>query len=57
MTAYAWLNIITCQFKYESPPCKEFKDIVAKEMTPEQITEAEALAKQMIKKNPKLINK
>ena len=32
------------------------KDVMGK-MTPEQIAEAEALAKKMIKKNPKLLNK
>ena len=29
---------------------------LAEEMTPAQITEAEALVKEMVKKNPKLLN-
>ena len=32
------------------------KDIIAKKMTPEQIIKAEALAEEMAKKNPKLLN-
>ena len=36
---------------------KKNKGIVAKEMTPDQIAKSEALAKEMIAKNPKLIKK
>jgi hypothetical protein len=36
---------------------KENKASCAKEMTPAQIAKAEALVKEMVKKNPKLINK
>ena len=31
------------------------RDVLARRMTPEQIAEAEKLAKEMIQKNPKLI--
>ncbi|MDP7010454.1 MAG: hypothetical protein QF685_03665 [Verrucomicrobiota bacterium] len=36
---------------------KEHKPKLAKDMTAEQITKAEALVKEMIKKNPKLLKK
>ena len=54
LTAYAWFNIAAANGHYTAKPTKV---IVAKEMTPEQIAKAEALAKEMIKKNPKLLKK
>ena len=54
VTAYAWCNIAEANGYEEG---KKRKDIVAKEMTADQITEAEALVKEMVKKNPKLIQK
>ena len=54
VTAYAWRNIAATNGNQSAQ-----KDLpqVAKEMTPEQITEAEALVKEMVKKNPKLLKK
>ncbi len=63
VTAYAWLNIAQANAAKYS---KEANDFVAKlkatmakvkKMTREQITEAEGLAKEMIKSNPKLLKK
>ena len=54
VTAYAWLNIAAVNGLANG---KEAKDSAAKKMTPEQIAKAEALAKEMIAKNPKLIKK
>ena len=54
VTAYAWENIAAANGNEEG---KKRKDIVAKEMTADQITKAEALVKEMVKKNPKLIKK
>jgi len=54
VTAYTWVSIATFN-GFEI--AKEITSIIAKEMTPAQIAEAEALAKEMIKKNPKLITK
>jgi FOG: TPR repeat, SEL1 subfamily len=54
VTSYAWANIAGAN-GYD---VKRFKsEYLEKKMTPEQIAEAEALAKKMIKKNPKLLNK
>ena len=53
MTAYAWWNIAANGFA----PAKGVKDLLAKTMTPDQIAAAEALAKEMISKNPKLLKK
>lgn len=36
---------------------KRFKDAAAKRMTPEQITKAQELVKEMVKKNPKLLDR
>ena len=36
---------------------KRNKTIIAKKMTADQIAEAEELIKEMVKKNPKLLNK
>jgi TPR repeat protein len=54
VTAYAWWNIAATNGHRDA---KKNKGIIAKEMTAENITKAEALVKEMIKKNPKLINK
>jgi TPR repeat protein len=54
VTSYAW-TIISADNGDEQ--AKRFKPNNAKRMTTEQIAEAEALAKEMIKKNPKLIKK
>ena len=48
VTAYAWMRILSH---------KIWITRYAKKMTPEQITKAEELAKEMLKKNPKLIKK
>ncbi|MEC8928028.1 MAG: hypothetical protein VX705_02335, partial [Verrucomicrobiota bacterium] len=53
-TAYAWWNIAAANGDEDA---KKNKGIVAKKMTTEQIAEAEALVKEMLKKNPKLLNK
>ena len=53
VAAYAWANVVIAN----GIDVKKFKELLEKKMTPEQIAEAEALAKKMIKKNPKLINK
>jgi len=54
VAAYAWLNIAASNGLQNA---QKGKSVVAKEMTAEQITEAEALVKEMVKKNPKLIKK
>ena len=53
-TAYAWYKIAAAN---GSEMGKEHKPKLAKDMTAEQIAKAEALVKEMIKKNPKLLNK
>ena len=53
LIAYAWRNIAATNGDQNA---KKNKSIVAKKMTPTQITKAETLAKEMIKKNPKLLN-
>jgi TPR repeat protein len=53
VTTYAWLNISAANGQEKA---KKFKDLAANEMTPDQIAKAEALAKEMVKKNPKLLN-
>ena len=63
VTAYAWLNIAQANgakySKAANDTLAKLKATMAKvkKMTPEQITEAEGLAKEMIKSNPKLIQK
>ena len=52
VTAYAWRNIAATNGNQNAQ-----KGLSQVEMTPEQITEAEALVKEMVKKNPKLLNK
>ena len=52
--AYKWLSIAITNGSTKAKPTR---DSLAKEMTPEQITKAEAQAKEMIEQNPKLIQK
>jgi len=54
VTAYAWYSIAADNGGVNA---EESKVTIAKEMTPKQIAKAEALAKEMIKKNPKLLQK
>ena len=53
VTAYGWFNIAATN-GYE---IAKTNHILAKRMTPDQIGEAESLVKEMIEKNPKLIQK
>jgi TPR repeat protein len=56
ITAYAWASIaITNGEKKMAPRSKS--EFLEPKMTPAQIVEAEELVKEMIKKNPKLLNK
>ena len=58
VAAYAWANVaIANGIDVKKFKVKKFKELLEKEMTPEQIAKAEALAKEMIKKNPKLLKK
>ena len=52
VTAFAWYNIAQVNGDAKAG---EWKSAIAKEMTADQIAKAEALAKVMIKKNPKLL--
>jgi len=52
VTAYAWRNIAATNGNQNAQ-----KGLSQVEMTPAQITEAEALVKEMVKKNPKLLKK
>ena len=52
VTAYAWYNIAVAN---GLEVWKANKELIAKEMTPAQITKAQALSKEMLKKNPKLL--
>jgi hypothetical protein len=54
VTAYAWASIAAAN-GFEI--AKETTSIIAKEMTPAQIAEAGELGKEMVVKNPKLLNK
>ena len=54
VTSYAWTDIAAANGYANA---KKNKPIIAKKMTSEQIAKAEALAKEMIAKNPKLIKK
>ena len=54
VNAYAWWTIAAVNGHDIS---KESKPLIATAMTPELITEAQELSKEMIAKNPKLINK
>ena len=51
-TAYAWVNIAAANGHEKA---KSIKNFIAKDMTAEQIAKAQALSKEMIKKNPKLL--
>ena len=54
VTSYAWTDIAAANGYANA---KKNKPIIAKEMTPEQIAKAKELGKEMVIKNPKLINK
>ena len=54
VTSYAWTDIAAANGYANA---KKNKPIIAKEMTPEQIAKAEALAKEMVKKNATLLKK
>ena len=53
MTAYAWIKIAAAN---GHAIANKNKGIVAKEMTADQIAEGQKLSREMIKKNPKLLN-
>ena len=53
VAAYSWYNIAGANGDADA---KRSKSLVARFMNPGQIAEAEELAKEMVKKNPKLIN-
>ena len=52
VTAYAWYNIAQANGNAKA---NEWKGIVAKKMTPDQIAEGQKLSREMLKKNPKLL--
>ena len=54
VTAYAWWDISAANGQEKA---KKFKDLDAKELTAEEIAKAEALVKEMVKMNPKLLKK
>ena len=54
VTAYAWINIAAANGNLTA---EEYKPMFEKQMTPEQIAKSEELLIEMIKKNPKLLNK
>ena len=54
VTAYAWANIAAANGHKTAPKLKS--EFLEKKMTPAQITKAEALVKEMVNRNPKLIN-
>ena len=54
VTAYTWYNIAVANGNLTA---EEFKPLIEKKMTAEQIAEAEELFIEMVKKNPKLLNK
>ena len=54
VTAYAWLNIAAAN---GDAFAKKNKGIVAKKMTADQIAEGQKLSREMVKKNPKLLNR
>ncbi len=63
VTAYAWHNIAATAAHNRTPRQRRARDkakgeraVLTKKMTPEDISKAQALSKEMIKKNPKLIN-
>ena len=52
-TAYAWINIAVANGNSNA---EEYKPLIEKKLFPKQIAKAQELSKEMIKKNPKLIN-
>jgi TPR repeat protein len=52
VTAYTWYNIAAAKGDTQAAT---WKDNTAKQLTPDQIAKAEELVKEMIKKNPKLM--
>ena len=54
VAAYAWLDVAVAN---REEGAKSHRISLAKKMTPDQIAKAEALAKEMIRKNPKLLKK
>jgi len=54
VTSYAWLNIAAANGIRSA---KKNKPVIAKLLAPEQIAKARELSREMIKKNPKLLNK
>jgi TPR repeat protein len=59
VTAYAWFNIAQANRgkRDVGALAKHRKNTISRTMTPEQIAKAEELLKEMVKKNPKLLNK
>ena len=66
VTAYAWWDIAAANGNTDTVAVTDLlaketaatgKTHIAKDMTPDQIAKAEALVKEMIKKNPKLLKK
>ena len=58
VAAYTWANIaIANGIDVKKFKVNKFKELLEKKMTPEQIAKAQELSKEMVKKNPKLINK
>ena len=59
VTAYAWFNIAQANRgkRDVGALAKYRKNTISRTMTPEQIAKAEELLKEMVKKNPKLLNK
>ena len=55
VTAYAWANIAQANGGQNAQKFKS--EYLDPKMTPEQIAKAQELSKEMIKKNPKLLNK
>jgi TPR repeat protein len=54
VTAYAWFNMAAANGEKLG---EKNKGILAGKVTPEQIAKAQELSKEMVKKNPKLLNK
>ena len=57
VTAYAWYNFAAAHEDENGKTLDKFRSRLSKEMTPEQITKAEELVKEIVKKNPKLLKK
>ena len=57
VTAYACYNFAAAHEDENGKTLDKFRSRLSKEMTPEQITKAEELVKEMVKKNPKLLKK